>query len=376
MQRSIISSTFMLMGILLTHPGAAKAAEALPPGVTRAPFGKTADGTPVDLYTLSAKKGFSVKIITYGGIVVELDTPDRFGKSANVVLGFDHLEQYLADQPYFGALIGRFANRIALGKFTLGGKEYHLPINNAPNSLHGGLKGLHRKVWSAEPLNTKEGPALRLHCQSPDGEEGYPGNFSATVLYVVTKKNELKIEYSATTDKATPVNLTNHSYFNLAGAGNGDILGHVMQINAKRFTPVDSTLIPTGVIAPVKDTPMDFTVPAVIGSRITQVEGGYDHNYVVAMVPSKKPVIIARVSEKESGRVMEVLTTEPGVQFYTGNFLDGTLKGNGGTYGKHAGFCLETQHFPDSPNRPNFPDTILKPGKRFQSTTIYRFSAK
>jgi len=371
MQRSLFSATFLALSLL---PAMGKSAGALPPGMTRASFGKTPEGTPVDLYTLDSGKGLKAKIITYGGIITELETLDKAGKAANIVLGFDQLDSYFIPPPFFGALIGRYGNRIAKGKFTLDGKAYSLPVNNGPNSLHGGLKGFDKRVWSAEPLSTKEGPALRLRYKSVDGEEGYPGTLSVTVVYTVTKKNELKIEYSATTDKATPVNLTNHAYFNLAGAGTGDILGHEVQLLAERFTPVDDTQIPTGEIAPVKDTPMDFTKSMTIGSRIAQVPGGYDHNYVFSLVPAKKPVLIARVHEPGSGRAMEVLTTEPGVQFYTGNFLDGTLKGNGGIYPKHAGFCLETQHFPDSPNRPGFPSTILRPGKRFHSETIYRFS--
>lgn len=373
MSRALLSSTILALCLVAALPGEAK---GLPRGITRVPFGKTADGQAAELYTLVSGHGLTARITTYGGILTELRTPDKAGQVADVVLGFDNLDQYLAVHPYFGALVGRYANRIAGGKFTLGGKTYTLAINNGPNALHGGLKGFDKKVWSAQPLATKEGPALRLKCSSPDGEEGYPGAVSVTVVYTVTKKNELKIEYSARTTQATPLNLTNHAYFNLAGAGSGDVLGHELQIHAESFTPVDATSIPTGEIQAVKGTPMDFTTPALIGSRIDQVPGGYDHNYVLAMQPAKAPVLAARVREPKSGRVMEVLTTEPGLQLYTANYLDGTIKGLGGVYGQHGALCLETQRFPDSPNRPNFPSAILEPGKPFHSVTIYRFSAR
>ncbi len=349
---------------------------AAPEGITKVEFGKTPEGTPVELYILTNGKGMTAKITTYGATLTQLIVPDRNGKQGDVILGFDSLAPYLGQEPYLGAIVGRYGNRIAKGKFTLNGVTYNLATNDGPNHLHGGLKGFDKRVWKAEPISTAEGPALKLTYLSKDGEEGYPGDLSCTVVYTVTNKDELKIEYTATTDKPTPVNLTNHAYFNLAGPGSGDVLGHVVTIAGKQYTPVDSTLIPTGVIAEVKGTPMDFTKPMTIGSRIAQVKGGYDHNYVLNLTGSKKPVLAVRVVEPKSGRVMEVLTTQPGVQFYPGNFLDGTLKGIGGVYKQHYGFCLETQHFPDSPNHPNFPSTILKPGQTYHEITIYRFSVE
>lgn len=372
--------TVMMSGLLFSPSIQSRGKEmsttnpALPAGVTASDFGKTADGTPVVLYTLTNAAGMKAKIITYGAIVTELIVPDKTGKMGDVILGFDNLGQYLGAHPYFGAIVGRVGNRIAKGKFTLDGATYTLAVNNGPNHLHGGLKGFDKKVWKAEPMASAEGPALKLTYVSKDGEEGYPGKLTSIVTYTVTGKNELKIEYSATTDKATPVNLTNHAYFNLAGPGSGDVLGHELTISAERYTPVDDGLIPTGELAPVKGTPMDFTRPATIGSRIAQVKGGYDHNYVINLEGSKTPVPVVRVREPKSGRIMEVLTTQPGVQFYTGNFLDGTIKGIGGVYKQHYGFCLETQHFPDSVNQPRFPSSILKPGTTYRHTTIYRFS--
>jgi aldose 1-epimerase len=345
-------------------------------GITKAEFGKTGEGTPIELYTLTNGKGMTAKIMTYGAIVTELSVPDRTGKPGDVILGFDNLPQYLAKHPYFGAIVGRVGNRIARGRFSLNGVEYKLATNDGPNHLHGGVKGFDRAVWKAEPMSTPDGPALKLTYTSKDGEEGYPGNLTSTVVYTVTSKNDLKIEYRVNTDKATPVNLTNHMYFNLAGPGSGDVLGHEVTILADRYTPVDERLIPTGELAPVKGTPMDFTRPAAIGARIAQVKGGYDHNYVLNGGGSKTLVLAVRVREPKSGRVMEVLTTQPGVQFYTGNFLDGTLTGVGGAYRKHYGFCLETQHFPDSVNHADFPSTIVEPGKTYHEITIYRFSVE
>ncbi|HEV3203163.1 MAG TPA: aldose epimerase family protein [Gemmataceae bacterium] len=342
-------------------------------------FGKTSEGTPVDLYLLTNGTGVRAKIITYGGIITELLVPDRDGKLGDVVLGFDDLKGYLAGHPYFGAIVGRVANRIAKGRFTLDGKEYALATNNGPNALHGGNKGFDKVVWRAEPREVADGVNLTLTYVSPDGEEGYPGKLTATVVYTLTNQNELKIDYSATTDKATPVNLSNHSYFNLAGPASGNILGHEIQIEADKFTPVDDTLIPTGEIKSVQGTPLDFTKPATIGARIDQLKGdpgGYDHNLVLNS-GAKTPALAVRVREPKTGRVMEMFTREPGVQFYTGNFLDGKLKGkNGVVYQKHQGFCLEAQHFPDSVNHPNFPSTILRPGKTYAQTTVYRFSVK
>jgi aldose 1-epimerase len=342
-------------------------------------FGKTPDGTAVDMYVLTSAAGMQAKIITYGGIITELLVPDRAGKWGDVVLGFDDLKGYLAGHPYFGAIVGRVANRIAKGKFTLDGKEYTLAINNGPNALHGGKKGFDKVVWQAKPAETADGVSLTLTYVSPDGEEGYPGNLTASVTYTLTKQNELKIDYSATTDKATPINLSNHSYFNLAGPASGNILGHELQLEAEKYTPVDETLIPTGEIKSVADTPLDFIKPAAIGARIDKLQGnprGYDHNMVLKS-GGKTLALAARVHEPKTGRIMEMFTTEPGVQFYTGNFLDGTLKGKAGvTYQKHQGFCLEAQHFPDSVHHPNFPSTILEPGKTYSQTTVYKFSVK
>ena len=344
-------------------------------------FGTTADGQPVDLYTLTNKNGVEASIITYGGIVTSLKTPDRNGKLEDVVLGFDDLAGYLKTNPYLGALIGRYGNRIGNAKFKLDGVEYKLAANNGPNALHGGLKGFDKVLWKARDASDGQSPRLELSYLSKDGEEGYPGNLSATVVYTLTDANELRIDYTATTDKDTVVNLTNHSYFNLGGPSAADILGHELTLYADRFTPVDATLIPTGELRSVADTPLDFRQPVAIGARISQADeqlkfgGGYDHNFVLnsgggALAPA------AKVYEPKTGRVLEVLTTEPGIQFYSGNFLDGTLTGKGGkVIAFRSGLCLETQHFPDSPNKPQFPSTVLKPGEKYQSTTVYRFSA-
>jgi aldose 1-epimerase len=313
--------------------------------------------------------------MTYGAIITEIHTPDRNGKSADIVLGFDNLDQYVKGHPYFGAIAGRVANRIAKGKFALDGKEYTVAVNNGPNHLHGGLKGFDKKLWQAEPLESADGAALRLTCTSPDGEEGYPGNLKVAVLYTLTEKNELKIEYTATTDKPTPINLTNHSYFNLAGSGN--VLGHELMLNCDHFTPTDATLIPTGEIASVKGTGLDFTAPKALGKDIKEFEAlakGYDHNFVING-GGRSLRLAARVRDPKSGRIMECYTDQPGVQLYTGNHLDGTLKGVGGvTYGQHSGFCLETQHYPDSINKPGFPSAVLRPGQTYKTTTTYKFS--
>ncbi len=343
----------------------------------RMDFGKTAEGTPVELFVLT-NGGITAKVMTYGAILTELHVPDRNGKTTDVVLGFDNLDSYLAGHPFFGAIAGRFANRIAKGKFSLDGKDYTLAVNNGPNSLHGGLKGFDKKVWKAEDVSGKDGPAVKLTCVSPDGEEGYPGTMHVSVTYTVTTDAALKIDYTATTDKATPINLTNHSYFNLAGPASGAILGHEMMVAADKYTPVDETMIPTGEIAPVKGTPLDFTTAKPLGARIDEIKGaagGYDHNYVLNGA-GKISAVAVRVREPESGRVMEMFTTEPGVQLYTGNFMDG-IKGKGGTvYNKRGGFCLEAQHYPDSVHHDNFPSTILKPGSTYTQTTIYKFSAQ
>jgi aldose 1-epimerase len=345
-----------------------------PAGIRKSAFGKTREGTPVDLYTLTNARGVTVGIITYGATVTRIVVPDRAGKMANVALGFDSIEGYLGEHPYLGAAVGRYANRIGKAAFTLNGMTYKLATNNGPNHLHGGLKGFNRVVWNAEPVTGTN--AIRLTYTSRDGEEGYPGNLDCTIVYTLTDANELKIEYAATTDQPTPINLTNHSYFNLSGPGTGDILGHQLMLAADRYTPVDDGLIPTGVIAPVKGTPLDFTQPQSFGARIASVQGGYDHNFVLNSGGSRTPVLAARVKESSTGRVMEVLTTQPGVQLYTGNFLDGSVKGSGGAYKKHYGFCLETQHFPDSPNKPVFPSAILSPGQKYYQVTVYRFSAE
>lgn len=340
------------------------------------PFGQTAEGEKVDLYTLTNPNGMEAAISTYGGIVVSLKTPDRSGKLGDVVLGFDDLKGYLGASPYFGALVGRYGNRIAKGKFSLDGVEYTLAKNNGENSLHGGLRGFDKRVWTAKEVSPE---SLELSYFSKDGEEGYPGNLSATVTYTLTDNNELKIDYSATTDKDTVLNLTNHSYFNLAGEGEGDILGEMVMINADRFTPTDSGLIPTGELRSVEGTPFDFRKPHAIGERINSTDEqivmakGYDQNFVLNRTGNGLE-LAARVTDPKTGRVMEVLTTQPGLQFYSSNFLDGTIHGKGGkVYGPRAAFCMETQHFPDSPNHPSFPSTELKPGERYQTTTMYRF---
>jgi aldose 1-epimerase len=341
-------------------------------------FGKTPEGTPVEKYVLSNGK-MTVKVITYGAIVTEIDVPDRNGKLADVVLGFDNPEGYLGSHPYFGAATGRVANRIAKAKFTLDGKEYKLAANNGPNTLHGGLKGFDKVVWKASDVSGPAGPAVKMSYLSPDGEEGFPGNLAVSVTYTVTADNELRIDYSATTDKATPVNITNHSYFNLAGPGAGSILGHEVMLEADLYTPVDDTLIPTGETTSVQGTPLDFTRPATLGSRIGELKGepgGYDHNYVLRS-GGKALTLAARVTEPESGRVLEMFTSEPAVQLYTANFLDGTLKGKQGViYKKQQAFCLEAQHYPDSANQPKFPSTILRPGSTYTQTTIYKFSTR
>lgn len=341
----------------------------------KASWGKTPEGESVDLYTLSNAKGCEARISTYGGVVVSLRVPDRSGAMADVVAGLDRFEDYLKPPPYFGAIIGRYGNRIGNARFSLDGREYTLAKNDGRNHLHGGLRGFDKRLWTAKPLSPQ---SLELTWLSKDGEEGYPGNLAATVTYTLTDANELKIEYSATTDKDTVVNLTNHSYFNLAGEG--DILGHEVVIYADRFTPVDEGLIPTGELKDVAGTPFDFRTAKTIGERIEQKDEqlifghGYDHNWVLNRSGSSlEPA--AKVTDRKSGRVMEVLTTEPGLQFYTGNFLDGTLHGKGRAYTRRSAFCMETQHFPDSPNKPTFPSTVLKAGGRYQTTTVYRFSA-
>jgi len=345
-------------------------------------FGSTPEGKKADLFTLTNPNGLVAKITNYGCIVTELHVPDRDGKFADIVLGFDNLDDYIKDTPYFGAVVGRYGNRIAKSKFTLNGKEYSLAVNDGQNHLHGGLKGFDKVIWDAQAMNTKDGPALKLTYLSVDDEEAYPGNLSCTVIYTLTNKNELKISYEAETDKPTPINLTHHSYFNLAGHDAGDILAHEIMIDADRTTPVDEGLIPTGQIAPVKGTPMDFKKPTPIGARIDQQDQqlrfgrGYDHNWVLNN-KNGDFALACSVYEPTTGRVMELYTTEPGLQFYSGNFLNGSNIGKGGAvYNLRNGFCLETQHFPDSPNRPEFPSVILQPGQKYKHVTAYRFSAR
>jgi aldose 1-epimerase len=345
--------------------------------IDKQPFGTLADGTAVDLYRLTGDCGIEAGIIPFGGIVTALRVPDREGKVANVVLGLPRLEDYTVPSRYFGAIIGRYANRIARGRFDLDGAEVRLSVNNGPNTLHGGPGGFNRRLWRVE---SAEDGALVLAYRSPHGEEGYPGTLDVTVTYKLTPDKGLAIDYWAVTDKATVINLTNHSFFNLAGEGSGSVEGHELMVNASSFTPVDETSIPTGEIAPVAGTPLDFTTPVRIGARIRDghrqlvLARGYDHNFVIDRRGAEGPVLAARVVEPGSGRVMEVLTTEPGVQVYTANYLDGTLVGTGGrVYRQGDGLCLETQHFPDSPNRPEFPTTRIEPGEVFRSTTIYRF---
>jgi len=377
MRIAALTPLVVAAGLVACAPGPESKKET--PKVTKTSFGKTADGTEVSLYTLKNSKGMEAAITNYGGIVVSLKTPDKNGQFADVVLGFDALDGYLKEHPYFGAIVGRYGNRIGGAKFSIAGKEYKLAVNNGPNSLHGGIKGFDKKVWAAQAEDATN--SLILKYSSPDMEEGYPGKLDVQVTYTLTEANELRINYKATTDKETVLNLTNHSYFNLAGQGNGDILNHSIQIMSEKTTPVDATLIPTGELKEVAGTPFDFTAPHKIGERINDAKdeqikfgGGYDHNFVVdGQAGSLRPA--ARVTEPTSGRAMEVLTTEPGIQFYTGNFLDGTLTGKGGkVYQKRFGLCLETQHFPDSPNKPQFPSTALKPGQTYLSTTVYRFS--
>jgi aldose 1-epimerase len=354
-------------------------AKGATPGVTMSTFGKMPDGETVNLYTLTNRSGMRVAITNYGGRIVSIIVPDRKGQMADVALGFDNFDGYLATNPFFGALVGRYANRIGGAKFTLDGKEYHLAANDGPNSLHGGLKGFDKQVWKAREIPGQH-PGLELTYLSKAGEENYPGNLSVKVVYTLTGNNGLQIDYSATTDKDTVLNLTNHSYFNLAGQGNGDILKQEMMINADSFTPIDATLIPTGEIRKVEGTPLDFRKSTPIGERIDADDEqlkfgkGYDHNFVLNRTGNGL-TLAARATDRESGRVLEVLTTQPGIQFYTGNFLDGTVHGTGGkVYERRSAFCLETQHFPDTPNKPSFPSAELKPGQTYHETTVFKFS--
>jgi aldose 1-epimerase len=351
------------------------------PAISNAPFGQTPEGQPVDIYTLQNRNGMEARIMTYGGIVVSLKTPDKSGKFDDVVLGYDTLDAYIKRNPYFGALVGRYGNRIAKGKFSLNGKTYSLATNNnGVNHLHGGVKGFDKVVWTAKPLETTNGPALQLHYLSKDGEEGFPGNLSVTATYTLTHDDALRLDFEATTDKDTICNLTNHSYFNFRGKD--DVLDYLVQINADKFIPTDATLIPTGEQRPVAGTPFDFRKPTAIGTRINspdeqlQFARGYDHTWVFNK-PRGELGLVARAMDKVSGRCLEVFTTEPGTQFYTGNFLDGTITGKGGrVYHQRHGICFEPHHFPDSPNHPNFPSVELKPGQVYKNTILYKFSVE
>jgi len=361
-------------------PGATPVAGA---GISSEPFGES-DGQPVERYTLTNANGMQVSILTYGATVQSIMAPDRDGTIANVALGFDNLDDYVTRSPYFGSIVGRYANRIANGQFTLEGETYELAINNEPNTLHGGNKGFDKQIWAATEVENEDGPALQLSYTSPDGEEGYPGTLEVSVTYTLTGNNELRIDYTATTDAPTVVNLSNHTYFNLAGEGSGNVYDHELQLNTSNFTPVDETLIPTGEIAPVAGTAFDFTSQRPIGEGIRDASDeqimiglGYDHNFVLDREGPDDTSMIeaARVTDPASGRVMTVTTTEPGVQFYSGNFLNGAFGGPSGVaYRQGDGFCLETQHFPDSPNQPDFPTTELRPDEEFTSTTVYAFS--
>lgn len=370
-------------GALLMTTMASMDATPQPGSTTKKSFGKTPDGQQIDLYVLTNKSGAEAAIATLGGAVVSLKVPDRNGKFADVVLGYDSGEGYVADKSFFGALVGRYGNRIGRAQFEIDGNTYKLAKNNGENTLHGGVNGFNKALWSAKTHSEKGGQSLELSYLSKDGEEGFPGNLKVRVTYTLTDANALVIDYSATTDKKTVVNLTNHSYFNLAGQGSGDILGHQLMIAADMFTPVDAGLIPTGELRGVVGTPFDFRQPTAIGARINQddeqlkIGGGYDHNFVLRPPTDRKEFLAARVVEPTTGRVMEVWTTEPGVQFYTGNFLDGKVTGKGGiTYPKRSAFCLETQHFPDSPNQPKFPSAVLNPGATYHTITTYKFTTE
>jgi aldose 1-epimerase len=359
-------------------PAPTQASGGMSMDIQKQPFDQLPDGIPVDIYTLTNKNGLKARIATYGGTIVSLEVPDKDGRLADIVLGHDSLAGYLdrKTDPYFGTIVGRYANRIAKATFTLDGITYHLAKNDGENTLHGGLKGFDAVVWQAEPVKEAGAVGLKLSYLSKDGEEGYPGNLSCTVVYTLTDQDELKISYEATTDKATPVNLTNHTYFNLAGQGVGDILGEDLMLNADTYLPTTLELLPTGEISQVKRTPFDFTSAKEIGADIGKVKGGYDNCYIIRGGGAGL-TLAARVSDPATGRVLEISTTEPAIQFYTGNFLDGTITGKAGkVYKQHYGFCLETQHYPDSPNHPEFPSTILRPGEVYRSETIHKFLAE
>jgi aldose 1-epimerase len=363
-------------------PASRPGAPAVTRELRRAPFGRTADGQPVELFTLTNAHGIEVRLTNYGGIITSLKTQDRSGRFDDIVLGYDSLSGYLHDNPYFGAIVGRYGNRIARGRFTLDGTTYRLTVNNGPNSLHGGIRGFDKVVWNAAPFRSEGGVGVALDYTSADMEEGYPGTLRARVTYTLTDDNRLIIDYQATSDKPTPVNLTQHTYWNLAGDGSRDILAHELTINADSMTPVDSTLIPTGQISPVGGTPFDFRTPMPIGARIDQRQntqihygGGYDHNFVLNRGnPADYLVHAAHLAEPSTGRTLDVFTSEPGIQFYSGNFLDGTITGKAGHIYKYRyGLALETQHYPDSPNHANFPSTILRPGQQYRTRTVFAF---
>lgn len=364
------------------QPAASPAPARRPLSMTRSPFGTLPDGRTVEAFTLSNARGMEVTAITYGGVITSLNVPDKAGQLGDVVLGYDTLQGYLDKSPFFGTIVGRYGNRIGKGRFTLDGKTYSLPINNGENHLHGGPQGFDKKVWDAEPFERADAVGVVFSHTSPDGDMGYPGTLQAKVTYTLTDDNVLRFDYEATTDKATPINLTQHTYFNLAGAGSGDILGHQVEMQADRYTPVDKGLIPTGEVAPVEGTPFDFRKATAIGARINAdhpqiaLGGGYDHNLVFARTgPGLERVV--RVYEPTTGRTLEMATTQPATQFYTGNFLDGTITGKGGkVYGKRAGFCLETQHYPDSPNKPDFPSSILRPSDTYRQSTTFTFGTR
>ncbi len=378
-RRTRFPLSILLLTACMSRDKSASAVVAVPVTVSRAPFGVLPSGDSVHVFTMTNANGVELRALDYGGLVISLKTPDKTGALGDIVLGYDNIDGYLKSTPYFGAIVGRYGNRIAKGKFTIDAKAYSLPVNNGVNSLHGGLKGFDKVMWTAESSQDSTGAHVVFSYVSKDGEEGYPGTLTARVTYTLTNANEFAIEYHATTDKATPINLTQHSYFNLAGRG--DVLAHQLSLNADAYTPVDSTLIPTGVLQPVAGTPFDFRQPVAIGAHINDADaqltiaGGYDHNFVINRAAGDTSIVhAARVVEPNSGRTLDVATTEPGIQLYTGNFLDGTITGKGGqVYQRRNGFCLETQHFPNSPNQPSFPSTILMPGATYHTRTVYTF---
>ena len=387
-RRGVVSVSLTVAALLgqagcTSMPASTTSAPTVASSVVRAPFGRLADGKPADLFTLTNARGIEVRLTSYGGIITSLRTPDRSGRFDDIALGYDSLSGYLRDTPYFGAIVGRYGNRIARGRFTIDGTTYRLAINNGPNTLHGGLRGFDKVVWNAEPFRNAGGVGVVLEYTSADMEEGYPGTLRTRVTYTLTDDNRLIVDYLATSDKPTPINLTQHSYWNLAGDGTRDILGHELTIIADSMTPVDSTLIPTGEITPVAGTPFDFRTSMPIGLRIDQRQntqirygGGYDHNFVLNRGRATPDSLLhaARVFEPTTGRTLDVFTTEPGMQFYTGNFLDGGITGKSGhIYHYRYGLALETQHYPDSPNHPNFPSTILRPGQQYKTRTVFAF---